>query len=168
VIIFPLYALVVWWVTWWLPARWMRVAFVVGAVAIELVVSKLLILHVPRPDLEPDPIWLMGPAWGYGLLLLGVGLLIAFVKPRPDHLCHACGYDLSGNELGVCPECGAVARCRACKEPLVHDDFGPCPACREPFPRFAPFSNAKEEEARAPRDTGKLIEKYVEHTRETA
>jgi len=34
------------------------------------------------------------------------------------NICQSCGYDLTGNESGVCPECGtAVARpgtCRAC------------------------------------------------------
>jgi len=30
----------------------------------------------------------------------------SFPLPPPGE-CHACGYDLTGNETGVCPECGA-------------------------------------------------------------
>jgi hypothetical protein len=27
--------------------------------------------------------------------------------PKPEHLCTTCGYDLTGNISGTCPECGA-------------------------------------------------------------
>ena len=29
------------------------------------------------------------------------------VRPAPSNLCRNCGYDLTGNTSGVCPECGA-------------------------------------------------------------
>lgn len=35
------------------------------------------------------------------LFWLGLGM-----RPRPEHRCRSCGYDLTGNESGVCPECG--------------------------------------------------------------
>ncbi|MEM1423348.1 MAG: hypothetical protein AAGH64_05020 [Planctomycetota bacterium] len=168
-IVFPLYAVLAWWITWMLPARWMRLAFIPIVVAVEMIIATILIYRFPRPADEPPPLWLLNPAWGYGALLAAGCLLITFAKPRPDHLCHACGYDLSGNEFGICPECGAVARCRNCKQLLVHDDFGPCPNCKEPFPRFAPVSKVKDDDERAPRehrDTSKLIKKYVEHAGE--
>lgn len=31
-------------------------------------------------------------------------------RPRPGH-CPTCGYDLTGNTTGVCPECGASGGC---------------------------------------------------------
>ncbi len=168
-IVFPLYAILVWWITWKLPARWMRLLFIPAAVGLEMLVASYLIYRFPRPDIEPPPIWLMSPAWGYGGLLASVCLLITFAKPHEDHLCHACGYDLAGNELGVCPECGTVARCRNCRHPLVQHDFGDCPHCKEPFPRFLPVSTLTENTAPRPaRDSGKLIEKYISHIHENA
>ena len=166
-IIFPLYAVIVWWITWVLPARWMRLPFLPLAVALEMVIAAYLLYRFPRPTGEPPPIWLHHPAWAYGALLAAGCLLITFANPKPDHLCHSCGYDMTGNELGICPECGTVMRCRACGHELVHKDFGPCRNCREPFPRYAPVSKVKGEDdtPREARDTDKLIKKYVEHTR---
>lgn len=42
----------------------------------------------------------------------GCGILLTlFLQPREFRpgLCRACGYDLTGNVSGVCPECGAAA-----------------------------------------------------------
>lgn len=43
-------------------------------------------------------------------------LLIPFIPPRRETktpACIACGYDLTGNMTGICPECGVVARPQA-------------------------------------------------------
>jgi hypothetical protein len=35
-------------------------------------------------------------------------LILAYRKPKADHpVCTRCGYNLTGNTSGVCPECGA-------------------------------------------------------------
>lgn len=50
-----------------------------------------------------------------GLLIMGLRLFayVLEVEPQywetprpPDHCCQHCGYDLTGNVSGVCPECG--------------------------------------------------------------
>ena len=33
-------------------------------------------------------------------------LLNGFILDANPHLCRACGYDLTGNASGICPECG--------------------------------------------------------------
>ena len=50
---------------------------------------------------------------GFGAMI-GVPSIVAAVlivgwhrKPRPGH-CRSCGYDLTGNTSGRCPECGAT------------------------------------------------------------
>ena len=40
------------------------------------------------------------------LLIVTVSLLYPTPKRHPDHCRPACGYDLTGNVSGVCPECG--------------------------------------------------------------
>ncbi len=46
----------------------------------------------------------------HGLLLPVVALATAFVwwrdRPPPKGHCQSCGYELTGNVSGVCPECG--------------------------------------------------------------
>ncbi len=41
----------------------------------------------------------------YGLLGMGLGWLIRARRWKPGH-CDTCGYDLTGNVTGTCPECG--------------------------------------------------------------
>jgi len=38
-----------------------------------------------------------------------VAVLVAMRRPPPVGLCSACGYDLTGNTSGRCPECGRPA-----------------------------------------------------------
>jgi len=165
VLLFPLYAVIVWWAVYKLPWTWLRLAFIPASLIPVFVFSTVCIYMIPLPDHEPRPVWLMYIVYAYGALLASVSLLITFVRPRADHLCHACGYDLSGTDLGICPECGAVARCRNCRHPLVHEDFGPCPHCAEPFPRFAPVSKVRtdDDDPRPAKDRGALIKRYFEH-----
>ena len=50
------------------------------------------------------------PLWA-PLLLVGIPTAIAWRRdrrPPPGH-CQICGYDLTGNVSGICPECGAKA-----------------------------------------------------------
>ncbi len=56
------------------------------------------------------------PPWSF-LFLFGVYPTIALIHPplrryrrRKRGLCVRCGYNLTGNESGVCPECGAEVR----------------------------------------------------------
>jgi hypothetical protein len=60
--------------------------------------------NVPLP-VASVPLWI--PTAFFGLLAAIAGLF-AFRKPAPG-MCAACGYNLTGNTSGLCPECGAVA-----------------------------------------------------------
>jgi hypothetical protein len=55
------------------------------------------------------PIWLLSLIFG----LLPAARLYRRLRPKhpPGH-CRRCGYDLTGNESGVCPECGTIASAR--------------------------------------------------------
>lgn len=47
-------------------------------------------------------------------------------------LCRGCGYDLTGNTSGVCPECGRPVEtrfCTACGYNLTGNTSGVCPEC---------------------------------------
>ena len=64
-------------------------------------------------DLEMDASEAMAPAW----LVMAVTLIpsVAWLsvvararRRKARHLCAACGYNLTGNTSGVCPECGLV------------------------------------------------------------
>ncbi|MCC6359323.1 MAG: hypothetical protein IT450_11325 [Phycisphaerales bacterium] len=48
------------------------------------------------------------PAWTPPLILFGLAclLLIRWCKPAPN-TCRSCGYNLTGNVSGRCPECGS-------------------------------------------------------------
>ncbi len=63
---------------------------------------------------------LVGSSWGTGVILplihpfaaIAVATLLVWrFWPRPPKPGHCrCGYDLTGNRSGVCPECGAEVR----------------------------------------------------------
>jgi hypothetical protein len=68
----------------------MPVALAVLALAAVLLITAMLVLPV------------LGGA--------GVRQLWGWMRrPRP-RACPSCGYDLTGNTTGVCPECGVVTR----------------------------------------------------------
>jgi hypothetical protein len=48
------------------------------------------------------PLWM--PAAVFAALMLW---MIPWRRRRPPHHCKRCGYDLTGNISGLCPECGA-------------------------------------------------------------
>jgi hypothetical protein len=45
-------------------------------------------------------------AAGVALSLVLTTIRIHFTRQRPIGLCRRCGYSLTGNLSGVCPECG--------------------------------------------------------------
>ncbi len=64
----------------------------------------------PRADLKP---WITGTAIGCWVVAAGLGLLVGWrtyrkntrVEPAEPR-CATCGYNLTGNVSGRCPECG--------------------------------------------------------------
>jgi hypothetical protein len=49
------------------------------------------------------------PLWAIGLAAAFFGLASLVPRRRPESCqCPTCGYDLTGNVSGVCPECGRV------------------------------------------------------------
>jgi hypothetical protein len=53
------------------------------------------------------------PLWVF-MALLGTptACLWRLDRRRPPEVCAKCGYDLTGNTIGVCPECGATGEVR--------------------------------------------------------
>jgi len=66
-----------------------------------------------RSDLGAQPAGLA--VWRLVLFMHGLWALTMLIwtglirRTRPPRQCRACGYDLTGNESGVCPECGIPA-----------------------------------------------------------
>jgi predicted RNA-binding Zn-ribbon protein involved in translation (DUF1610 family) len=75
----------------------------VGTVIVGVQIAKLGLT---------DPIATMNTAMGIGVLLGGLTAIVVRLllrplsKPKPG-ICASCGYNLTGNVSGVCPECGA-------------------------------------------------------------
>lgn len=64
--------------------------------------------HLTRPRFISTPRILVG-AFGFSLVVLfapAALLLIRHYRATPPGHCQSCGYDLTGNESGICPECG--------------------------------------------------------------
>jgi hypothetical protein len=54
--------------------------------------------------------------WAAIMIVLSAGAItLVHRNPRelPSHICSTCGYDLTGNVSGVCPECGTAVQARA-------------------------------------------------------
>lgn len=57
-----------------------------------------------------DPTYLLGIALGVWQMALGVSMIRhGYPRPMPGH-CGNCGYNLTGNTSGICPECGRSVR----------------------------------------------------------
>lgn len=108
-----------------LPGNW-GIGLLVGQVYVQrgYVTAPLrpafLYLHPPTTGTFaqlPQVLWESGtgvvliPAWlPLGCLLLIINLLYVYHMRRRRNLECACGYDLTGNISGQCPECGTTVR----------------------------------------------------------
>ena len=82
-----------------------------AAVAAAAVGTVLAVLSDGPTETFRSTDWMVAhwPAWAWPATSIGVGLAVALWPGRRHHrrgTCRACGYDLTGNASGVCPECG--------------------------------------------------------------
>jgi hypothetical protein len=82
---------------------------VVGYGSYRVVRSIVSAVRGTYPTSQEDA--MVNLIWTLWLLLLVIGLPTAFIywrarKRIPPGHCRACGYNLTGNVSGVCPECG--------------------------------------------------------------
>jgi hypothetical protein len=81
------------------------------------------------------------PVWSVLLLALiypcikAIRYIRRSLRPKPGH-CHHCGYNLTGNVSGVCPECGTTSA----PEPATDAYCAPAPATRAIASRSRPTS----------------------------
>ena len=62
-------------------------------------------LPPPRPTVH----WVEVPLMLLGMCCATVHVLLRrFVEPVDPKMCQACGYSLTGNTSGICPECGTA------------------------------------------------------------
>ena len=93
------------------PAFLLLLAGYVAAIVLLPLVARRLFLSVANPNVPVSVI-----AGGVTVAIIGLGLWLfigwpirharARLRRLLPHLCDACGYDLTGNASGVCPECG--------------------------------------------------------------
>jgi hypothetical protein len=75
------------------------------------------------------------------------GLRIGFLGVSQDqverllnpNLCGGCGYILTGNVTGICPECGHLIPrfCQYCGNSVLGTETDACPSCNQPIPAKA-------------------------------
>lgn len=89
------------------PAEMMLALALVAIVANAMLISLYFRQHL---DTYLKEQFELGAITGFLLLVSGVLLLVArkwALKPlAPGLSCEACGYNLTGNNSGICPECG--------------------------------------------------------------
>jgi hypothetical protein len=142
VILFPIYAVLVWALAW----RWRRSWLGYVAVLMGLLGVGLLGL-LYRFSVMVYPAYLEGPIFPLllateAVTVLVVGtFIVCLPRHRVDRPCRRCRYELSGleEENPTCPECGIAhaarkvrpRRCRRCASVLyaARGDNPPCPAC---------------------------------------
>lgn len=103
VYLFVLYAMLIWFGVYTFRRRW--VAW--GILALSLPVAWLVVRLTQWLAGSQNTMLVMMAAV-YELLILMVGVLIALQRrEKPARFpCRQCSYDLTGNQSGVCPECG--------------------------------------------------------------
>ena len=63
--------------------------------------------------------WMIAPAVTFGLSIMSLGR----VRARKGRNCKRCGYNLTGNLSGICPECGTPAPLPPKKPEILVSDF---------------------------------------------
>jgi hypothetical protein len=104
VYVFVLYAAMVWFGVYAFRRQWLAWVILLASVPVAFLVVRGTQWLMGTQN---TMIWLMAGLY-QGLILL-IGVVIA-VQPRerPARFpCRRCHYDLTGNESGICPECGA-------------------------------------------------------------
>lgn len=150
-VLFPLYAILVWSFSWRFRRSWIAFAAVaVGVLGVVLVGMLHRLSGVIFPTLVNARLFsmLLGVE---GACILVVGFYIALLpRQRIDLPCRRCGYELSGLDEPnpVCPECGlphAVRRvkpkpCRGCGAVLfvARGDNPSCAHCHLDHAAFVP------------------------------
>lgn len=162
-IVLPLYAVLVWSAMYFFRRRLIGYAVWCLSWLPVFAATYLCIQHMPLPDHEPRPVWLYGIAASYGVLIMLVGGIIVIQRDRHDHHCHHCGYDLAGNRLGLCPECGTPMRCHACHALQTREDHDACHVCGTAYFELPESpSRVTQPEIPAPRPSRERIERYVQ------
>lgn len=75
-----------------------------GSISVPVVWWPRHVPYGPRMESWIIPLWLP-----LALLALPTAYLFWRDRRHPPGHCQGCGYNLTGNESGVCPECGAAA-----------------------------------------------------------
>ena len=127
VLLFPIYAVVIWALAMHWRRRWPAFAIVACGTALLVGAVRLCM----RLDLLPATAKIFYELlWPYILLLGGMGTYIACLPRRArEHECQRCHYDLRGlDPLALtCPECGAEWRGRGSGREAKHEELVPIP-----------------------------------------
>ena len=97
--------------TFWPILAGAALALIIGAVGfVELVGIAQEVAARLVPGSAPRWVFIAATDGLVAVILAGPGIVLTALlvrrrRPRPGR-CAECGYDLTGNESGVCPECG--------------------------------------------------------------
>lgn len=105
-ILLALYAMAIWMIAFKHRRRWIAWAALLAGVPLIPLVA-FADVHMVGALTGENVTFLYIPAFVFAAVIALVGVMLALLRPPlPDHVCATCGYDLRGNVLGVCPECG--------------------------------------------------------------
>ncbi len=110
----------------WFPWKRLLLAQILVATSVSATLAWLMrpqlsLLPPQQPWSSLAPFWsrsqgtdlLWNTPWLFGLLLLLISLIVLWwvqFRSRPAYpCCRSCGYDLTANVSGICPECGNPA-----------------------------------------------------------
>lgn len=125
-LIFPIFAVIV----WALAMHWRRQwpSFAIVSLALALLLAMLKIFDAWHEHLPPMALILYELLWPYIGLTAAIGYYIC-VLPRPptEMQCRRCRYDLSGlNHTRLnCPECGTPWRGKGSEHEPPHIELTP-------------------------------------------